>query len=62
MCITATHMIAHYSVYFDPIQKSFKNYHCNHWIVLAKIFKAIALVVVLVGMAKYCKRVLAIFA
>ena len=47
MRITATQMIAHYSVNFDPIHKSFE--------LLAKNFKAIASVVVLVGVAKNCK-------
>ena len=50
MRITATKIIAHYFVNVDVIQKSFKGYLYNHWIVLAKNFKAVASVVVLVGM------------
>ena len=38
-----------------------KDYHYNPWIVSARNFKAIASVIVLVGMAKICKRFLAIF-
>ena len=55
-------MIAHYSVNFDLIQKSFKLFLFNSFIVSVKDFKAIASVVVLFGMAKNCKRFLAIFA
>ena len=46
--ITATQMIAYYSVNFDLIQKSFKRLS-YHWIVLAKNFNAIALVIELVA-------------
>ena len=56
MRYTATQKIAHYSVNFDLIQKSFTLLVFNSCIVSGKNFKAIALVVVLVGMAKYCKR------
>ena len=55
MCITATQMIAHYSVNFNPIHKSFTLLVFNSCIVSGKIFQAIALVVVLVGVAKNCK-------
>ena len=50
MHITATQMIDHYSVNFDPIQKSFKvlALYYNSWIVSVKNVKAIASVVVLV--------------
>ena len=50
MHITATQIIAHYSISFDPIQKSFKALSLN--------FKAMASVVLLVGMAKNYKRFL----
>ena len=57
MRITATQKIAHYSVNFDLIHKSFTLLvFFNSCIVSGKNFKAIALVVVLVGMAKNCKR------
>ena len=62
MCITATQMIAHYSVSFDLIHKSFTLLLFNSCIVSGKNFKAIASVVVLVGMDKNCKRFLVIFA
>ena len=60
MRITATQKIAHYSVNFDLIHKSFTLLVFNSCIVSGKNFKAIASVVVLVGVAKYCKRFLAI--
>ena len=61
MRITATQMIAHYSVNFDLIHKSFAPLVFNICIVSGKKFKAIASVIVLVGVAKNCKRFLAIF-
>ena len=57
MRVTATQMIAHCSVNFDPIQNFFKSYH---WILSEESFKIIASVVVLVGVAKNCKRFLVI--
>ena len=48
-------MIPHYSVNFDPIHKSFTLFVFNTCIVSGKNFKAIASVVVLVGVAKNCK-------
>ena len=58
MRITATQMIAHYSVNFDLIHKSFALLVLNSYIVSGKIFQAIASVVVLIGVAKNCKRLL----
>ena len=61
MHITASQIIAHYSVNSDLIQKSFK---CLSLLLLNSVdknLKAIALVFVLVGMAKNCKWFLAIF-
>ena len=55
MCFTATQMIAHYSVNFDLIDKSFELLPFSSFIVSGKKFKAIATMVVLVGMAKNCK-------
>ena len=55
MRITATQMIAHYSVNFDLIHKSFTLLVFNSCMVSGKTFKAIASVVVLVGVAKNCK-------
>ena len=55
MCITATQKIAHYSVNFDLIHKSFPLLVFNGCIISEKNFKAIASVVVLVGLAKHCK-------
>ena len=55
MRTTATQKIAHYSVNFDLIHKSFALLVFNSCIVSGKIFQAIASVVVLVGMAKNCK-------
>ena len=49
-------MIAHYSVNFYPIQNHSKVYLYNYWIVSVKNFKAITLMVVLVGMARNWKR------
>ena len=60
MCITATQKIANYSVNFDLIHKSFALLLFNSCIVSGKNFKAIASVVVLVGVAKNCKRFLVI--
>ena len=56
MHIIATQKIAHYSVNFDQIQKSFTLLVFNSCIVSGKNFKAIASLVVLVGVAKNCKR------
>ena len=55
MRITATQKIAHYSVSFDLIHKSFALLVFNSCIVSGKYFKAIASMVVLVGVAKNCK-------
>ena len=59
MCITPTQMIAHYSVNFDPIQKSFKSLSLYSLDSVGKNFKA--LVVMLVGMAKNSNRYLVIY-
>ena len=56
MCIAATQIIADYSVNFDLIHKSFTLLIFNSCVVSGQNFKAIALVVVLVGVAKKCKR------
>ena len=56
MRITATQKIAHYSVNFDLIHKSFTLLVFNSCIVARKFFQAIASVVGLVGVAKNCKR------
>ena len=56
MRFTATQMIARHSVNFDVIHQSFTPLVFNSRIVSGKIFKAIASVVVLVGVAKNCKR------
>ena len=55
MRITATQMIAHYSVNFDLIHKSFTLLVFYSRIVSRKSFKAVASVVVLVGIAKNYK-------
>ena len=44
-------MIVHYSVFLIRFKNPSNFYLDNHWIVLAKTFKAIASVVVLVGVA-----------
>ena len=51
-------MIVHYSVIF---QNASKGYLYNNWIVSVKKFKAIASVVLLVGIAKIANGFLAIF-
>ena len=56
MHITATQKIAHYSVNFDLIHKSFALLVFNSCTVSGKNYKTIASVVVLVGVAKNCKR------
>ena len=56
MCITATQKVALYSVNFDLIRKSFALLIFNSCIVSGKNFEAIASIVVLVGVAKNCKR------
>ena len=56
MRITATQKIAHYSVNFDLIHKLFALLVFNSCIISGKNFKVIASVVVLVGVAKNCKR------
>ena len=61
MRITATQTIAYYSVNFDLIHESFTLLVFNSYVVSGKKFKAIALVVVLVGVAKNCKQFLVIF-
>ena len=61
MRITATQKIAHYSIKFDLIHKSFALLVFNSCIASGKIFKAIASVVVLVGVAKIANGFLAIF-
>ena len=52
LCIAATQMIAHYSINFDLIHKTFTLLVFNSCVVSGKIFQAIASVVVLVVMAK----------
>ena len=49
ICIIATQKVAHYTVNFDLIHKSFALLFFNSCIVSGKIFQAIASVVVLVG-------------
>ena len=49
-------MIANYSVNFDLIQTFFELLSLQSLDNIGKNFKAIALVVVLVGMAKNCKQ------
>ena len=56
MRIIATQKIAHYSVNFNLIHKFFALLVVNSCKVSGKNFKAIAFVVVLVGVAKNCKR------
>ena len=56
MRITATQKIADHSVNFDLIYNSFTLLVFDSCIVSGKNFKAIASVVVLVGVAKNCKR------
>ena len=61
MRITATQKIAHYSVNFDLIHKSFALLVFNSCIISGKNFKAIVSVVVLVGATKIANGFLAIF-
>ena len=56
MRITATQKITHYPVNFVLIHKFFALLVFNGYLVSEKHFQAIALVAVLVGEAKNCKR------
>ena len=56
MCITATQIIDHYSVNLIQFKNLSKCWLYNNWIVFAKNFKAIASVVLVVGLTTNCKQ------